>query len=204
MYIPKDSKNIAVLISGGIDSTLLLYLLVKEIKENGMDVRLDAITFRSGSVFPDNVKKVIKYIEEKFSVHIPYNDKAPRSWIRNVVNDIFRIYNSDYVYTGCNLVVENEFSPTIYLPDDTPPIRGEPLNERHLRPFIDHDKIQIVEEYIKNDILDLLKITHSCGIYFNKECGECYFCMEKIWATKKLKVNKMFDYMNNSYNTKEE
>lgn len=204
MYIPTDAKKIAVLVSGGIDSTLLLYFLVKEIKDNDLNIQLNAITFRSGAVYQEEVKKVISYIEEKFSITIPYNYRAPKGWIRNVVSSIFEIYNPDYVYTGCNLVIENEFTPTIYLPDDTPPVRGEPLNERHLRPFITYDKVKIVEEYIKNDILDLLKITHSCGIYSHKECGECYFCMEKIWAMKKFKINKMFSYMNNSYNTQEE
>jgi len=200
MYIPQDAKSIAVLISGGIDSTLLLYLLAKEIAENKLNIQLHTVSSRIGLVNPERVKNIIRYIEQAHSINISYNHFTPHGWIRDMVSNVFEVYKSDYVFTGCNLVVTDAFTPTKYIKNDTPPVRGEPLNERHLRPFINYNKIKIIELYIQNSLLDLLQMTYSCGASYVEECGECYFCTEKIWAMKKLNVHKLFNYMNNIHN----
>lgn len=199
MYIPSDAKKITVLVSGGIDSAVLLYLLAREIVENNLEIELDVVSF-SSVVNNKKIKQVIQYIEQKFFIKIPYNLSAKSGWIREVVSNVFEVCQSDYVYTGCNLVVTDKFTPTRYITNDTPPVRGEPFNERHLRPFINYDKIKILELYIEHNLLDLLKITHSCGFSSIEECGECYFCTEKIWATKTLGINQLFNYMNNVHN----
>lgn len=198
--IPIDAKKITVLVSGGIDSTLLLYILAKEIYETQSQTHLDCVSFRGGSADPKQVKPVIEYISHKFSINITYNHSAPRRWIRNSVQEVFEICKSDYVFTGCNKVIVGEFLPTKHIPGDTPPKRGEPFNERHLRPFIHWDKVKIVKHYIEYNILDLLKMTHSCGVLHGNECGECYFCMEKIWATRILNVDHLFKYKNSINN----
>jgi tRNA(Ile)-lysidine synthase TilS/MesJ len=198
--IPTDAKKITVLISGGIDSTLLLYMLAKEIYETQSQTHLDCVSFRGGSVDVKQIKPIIEYIQNKFSTNITYNHSAPRRWIRDVVREVFEVCGSDYVFTGCNKVIVDEFFPTKHIPGDTPPDRGESFNERHIRPFIEWDKKEIIQYYIKHDIIDLLKMTHSCGFLFQNECGECYFCMEKIWATKILNIDHLFKYKNSINN----
>ena len=200
MYIPHDAKNVVILVSGGIDSTLLLYLLAKEVSQNKLDVQLNAVSSRIGMINPERVRKVIQYIEQIYSTEIQYNHSAQHGWIRDIVSEVFMVCQPDYVYTGCNLVVTDKFTPTKYIKNDTPPHRGEALNERHLRPFITYDKIKIVDLYIQNNLLDLLRITYSCGFSQVEECGECYFCTEKIWATKTLNIHKLFNYTNNIHN----
>jgi hypothetical protein len=200
MYIPQDAKKVSVLVSGGMDSTILLYLLAKNISDNNLDIQLNAVSFKAGTVVPERVKKIVWYVEKLFSIKIPHTSSAKFGWIREVVSDVLKVYEVDYVYTGCNLVVNDKFTPTRYIRNETPPVRGEPLNEHHLRPFISYDKIKIVELYLQNNLLDLLKMTHSCGFSPNEECGECYFCTEKIWATKTLNVHQLFNYTNNIHN----
>lgn len=199
MYIPSDAKKVTVLVSGGIDSTILLYLLAREIVESNLEIELDVVSF-SSVVNNKKIKQVIQYIEQKFFIKIPYNLSAKSGWIREVVSNVFEVCQSDYVYTGCNLVVTDKFTPTRYITNDTPPVRGEPFNERHLRPFISYDKVKIVELYLEHNLLDLLQMTYSCGYSPIQECGECYFCTEKIWATKHLKINQLFNYTNNIHN----
>lgn len=200
MYIPDDATKITVLVSGGIDSTILLYLLAKEISEQQRDVQINVVSFRSIVENPQRIQDIIKYVEKKWSLTIPYDKSAPSGFIRDVVSSVLLVYKTDYVYTGCNLVVTDKFTPTKYILNDTPPVRGDALNERHIRPFISYDKIKIVQFYLENNLLDLLKMTHSCGLERNEECGECYFCTEKIWATKTLKKNQLFNYTNNVHN----
>jgi 7-cyano-7-deazaguanine synthase in queuosine biosynthesis len=78
----------------------------------------------------------------------------------------------------------------VYIKGDTPPVRGKAHGEYHLRPFIELDKTQIMNIYIKENILDLLELTNSCGALINgkTQCGGCYFCMERSWAAKNLNL----------------
>lgn len=107
-------------------------------------------------------------------------------YIRDAVERILSVYPG-VVMTGCNKVVTH-FTPTVYIPGDTPPVRGPALNEYHLRPFIDIDKVEILQMYVQENILDLLKLTRSCGRPGLDRCGGCYFCMEREWATSMLNI----------------
>jgi len=195
--IPHDAKKIGVLCSGGVDSTLLLYLLVKQNLEQNLNLEIQAFTMHLKNTDKYNVtKSALSWIENHFGVSLYFSNvgKEIKRLIRNAVSDIILVMNTDYVYTGCNKVIwdENEFVITKVLPNDTPPVRGNPLNDKHLRPFIDIDKIEITKVYFDNDIMDLFRLTRSCGYqdgYINP-CGGCYFCMERKWALEKLNLKE--------------
>ena len=65
LEIPSGVKNIAVSMSGGADSSLLCYLLAKQIKEQGLDIKI----FPVSAVFAvrpwsyDTAARIIKRIE---------------------------------------------------------------------------------------------------------------------------------------------
>jgi 7-cyano-7-deazaguanine synthase in queuosine biosynthesis len=184
-----EYKVTNLLFSGGMDSTILLYLLAKEIHQNNYDIKIICVAFNS-STNKKNLIPIINYIKNKFSVNIKLVKIKKLKWIREIVKNILDLYGG-VVYSGCNKVITDKFTPTQYIPYDTPPVRGEAYNEFHLRPFINIDKVELMNIYIEEDILDLLKITHSCGIIQNTNephCGECYFCMERIWAANSLNI----------------
>jgi|TARA_R110000803_G_scaffold140612_1_gene207149 hypothetical protein len=59
----------------------------------------------------------------------------------------------------------------------------------HVNPFIQHHKGHVAELYYNYELVDtLLPITRSCEGWdymtegFSKECGECWWCMERDWA----------------------
>lgn len=185
MLIPEDAKRIGILLSGGMDSSILLYLLCKEVHENQKSVIINACHMKPRTDLTVIVQSVMDYTSSKFPVTISYHT-MPRRFIREGVRNILDVLKCDYVFTGCNKVVVGEFTPTKIIIGDTPPVRGEPYNERHLRPFIHMDKREIVELYINENVLDMIPLTVSCGVYdmgdAEKDCGECYFCMEKRWG----------------------
>jgi 7-cyano-7-deazaguanine synthase in queuosine biosynthesis len=192
--ISQDAKKIGVLCSGGVDSTILLYLLYKQYINSDLQI----ITFTTKTFAPEEMEcitNVFSWIEEKFKFNLQ-NYIIKQGWIRDMVSDILQVYRTDYVLTGCNKVIwdENEFTPTVHLPYDTPPVRGKPLNEKHLRPFIDMDKIEVTKLYLDNDILDLLYLTRSCGHTsgYTEPCGGCYFCVERKWAMNKLGIEDIY------------
>lgn len=177
--IPEDCKNINILLSGGVDSTLLLFLLMKERQITNVQTPIKCFAMKSPTTAHTNV---VSWISSYFNEEIPCQ-LMPKYFIRDAVKNILAI-ESGYVYSGCNLVLENEFTPTRYLVGDTPPIRGDVYNEFHLRPFIDIGKDELTREYENQGIIDLFKITVSCGVS-DDPCGECYFCLERQWGIDK-------------------
>jgi 7-cyano-7-deazaguanine synthase in queuosine biosynthesis len=181
-----EHKVTNILFSGGMDSTILLYLLAKEIHQNNYDIKIICNVF-GHSKDKENLLTIIAYIKNKFSVNIQLVKNKKLLWIRDIVKNILTIYGG-VVYSGCNKVITDQFTPTKYIRNDTPPVRGPAYNTSHVRPFINVDKVELMNIYIQEDILDLLKITHSCGTLRKDHCGECYFCMERIWAANSLNI----------------
>jgi 7-cyano-7-deazaguanine synthase in queuosine biosynthesis len=181
-----EYKVTNILFSGGMDSTILLYLLAKEIHQNNYDIKIICHAFGNNSC-KENLKSITNYVQSRFNVKILLIIYRHKYWIRDMVKQILDLYGAT-VYSGCNKVVEDKFIPTKYIPHDTPPIRGPAYNDFHIRPFIDMNKIEIMDIYLKENLLELLKLTHSCGIHSDTPCGECYFCMERSWAATSLNV----------------
>lgn len=188
--IPEDCKKIIVLFSGGVDSSLLLFLLMQERQRTGRMLPIKCYTmwlegYQGNPTLGTAYINVLRWISDYFHEDIPIQT-IPKFYIREAVSNILLI-DAGYVYTGCNFVLHNEFTPSVYIRGDTPPVRGPAFNEFHLRPFIDLPKDVIIQEYKKLDILDLLKITVSCGIS-DTPCGGCYFCLEREWGIEKAGI----------------
>lgn len=180
--IPDDCTVAHLLFSGGVDSTLLLYLLAKEqqSREN-FTVKCYSMNMGKNTLKYQRCKTIITDIEQLFNVKIHYYATPKKYFIRDFVADILTVEDG-YVFTGCNKVLDF-LQPTNYIKNDTPPVRGPSLNENHLRPFIEMDKSVIIQAYSTLNIQFLLEKTYSCGFSHVTPCGACYFCLEKEWGT---------------------
>ncbi len=147
-------------------------------------IRLFLIGSTPESLF--RIQRIIEKIAEYTGYQYPVTAFKEKTFIRPTVEKILGV-RGGVVYTGCNKVVTEHFTPIVYIPNDTPPVRGPALNQFHIRPFIDWDKIQILSVYQDRDILDLLYMTRSCGAA-SGICDGCYFCMERAWAAQSLDI----------------
>lgn len=77
----------------------------------------------------------------------------------------------------------------------------EKRNIIHCNPFIKFHKGHVAELYIKYKLIDnLLPLTRSCEGWtymtdgFTKECGECWWCMERDWAFNEYLDTMVYRY----------
>lgn len=187
--LPSDCQKIHVLFSGGMDSSLLLYLLAKEVKLGGKEIPIICHAFKK-NIRPDLQRSIISKINDTFSLNIELRIHNGRFLIRQLTH-LIQTTEPGYVFSGCNKVVEDKFIPTVYLPGDTPPVRGPAHNEKHVRPFIEIDKVGILQTYIEENILDLIPLTYSCGRSNIEPCNGCYFCLERKWAMDTLNITEV-------------
>jgi 7-cyano-7-deazaguanine synthase in queuosine biosynthesis len=187
IVIPEDCKTVHVLFSGGVDSTILLYLLLLEKQNRGeLDIICYGLQMSKHGAQYLRCQQILNVLEEKFNTKIPFRTFTQKFILRKFVERLLSV-NNGCVFSGCNKVLD-VLNPTNYIPGDTPPVRGNPFNEFHVRPFIDMDKKQIISYYIQYDIKDLFNLTYSCGFNQQTPCGDCYFCLEREWGIMHSKL----------------
>lgn len=182
--IPENAEYINILMSGGVDSTLLAYLVAMQ---SDKPIILHTLG-PSKHVYQKVLIPILTYLQNRFGDRFQLvNIRRQQLLIREAANYILSVYPG-VILTGCNKVVTH-FTPTVYIKGDTPPVRGEVASDHHKRPFINLDKVEIIRIYQEQNILDLLSLTKSCGLPKLQRCGGCYFCMERAWATAVLGIN---------------
>jgi len=204
--IPEKYKKIAVNLSGGADSSILLYILTKYIVENNRDIELVILTcvndlkgrwtyFRSVDVV-DKIKKLIP--NNIISHHISYFHETQKlEYLRNFEKKLLDSDMIDMVITGLSAnpvdipeelkkgrelirdVGEHKHN-NWYIWNDITPIYF---------PFRNVDKKFIAYLYDEYDLMyDLFPITRSCEGHsdvtnnFTETCKKCWWCREKYWA----------------------
>ena len=98
------------------------------------DKNLPINCFFIGQEIVKETYEIIDYIKVKTNQNISFSKYHKVTWLREVVRDIQSTYGG-YVFSGCNLVITDKFTPKNFIPNDTPPVRGDAFNENHIRPF---------------------------------------------------------------------
>ena len=183
-------NRMAVLYSGGADSTLLYYLVISSIMQNYPEKSLDLIIVdrynnpvdRATTLY-NNIRLSIGDTITKLRF-IPLPDSVPGH--QQVLQAVDKIKNEyDAILWGINQYPDDE---TIRPKNSSYQIDFENFkapDKLHL-PFAKFKKTDIIETYVKLGITDILYNTHSCGEPVDQPCGECFNCRERIWAFTQL------------------
>ena len=214
LKIPDGVRTIGVLMSGGADSSLLCYLLAKQIKEQNLDVIIHPISARF-AVRPwsyDHAKQVVNFIASNlkcpkvFGKHYYFNvpedecksDDEKKKHFTHITGFLFTNNIIDHLFSGKtknpSQEVMNNFN------DQNPQLdRNDPTEKDIYKAPVETvawamvDKRLIVDQYKKYNLINsLLPLTRSCEgdafitENFTKECGECWWCEEREWALKQI------------------
>ena len=186
-------KSIGIQLSGGIDSSFVLYCLVKTLQDRD---------FKNVNIYPlvlydlkdahlktyETVENIIKLIVEKTQttfikepIVVPYYEFKAKSLI----------YSRQYMRNryGCEIILSGL---TKDMPHSNRPcdpyeaaMKLDPTEKRHwetFSPFLNVDKKFIAEQYKKFKLDDLAKITNSCTVSAITPCKKCWWCEERYWA----------------------
>lgn len=167
-----------ILISGGMDSALLYYLLIRLNVEQGSTHKITPYTILRKDGSPQYVQPIIDYVHDSFGLpHIATtvvgDPTLPES--RQVESGVKEVLSttSNAIYLG---IIEELAAFTIGW---RAPIKWtESFNRRY--PLKDLNKTHIVDLIVQFKQEKLFELTHSCNM--PGKCGSCNGCNERQWG----------------------
>jgi hypothetical protein len=178
-----STSTYGLLLSGGLDSAILFYLLVKE----NPAIKLQPFTIAKSDGAYLYADPVIEYFNRKFELTIPRTIVVgdPTVYHRlqstTAVREIFDKHPVDTLFIGIN-----QNPPELANLDGAPKRDTKSSDPRIVFPFVDLYKNHILEFIYDNQQEDLIAITHSCTEQKIGRCNQCWQCTERAWAFKQL------------------
>lgn len=182
------SGTIGIMLSGGLDSAVLLALISKEIFESGSTVVVQPFTVPKYDGSINYVDNITTYLSNRYSVSIlpkivVGNPNLPhKSQNESGVKEVLSCYDIPMLFMAINQNPPDEFV-----------IQGEYPNRiktsshpRISMPFLRLFKTHIVDLIYQFSLEELLNITHSCTERTDSRCGQCFQCSERAWAFEQL------------------
>lgn len=179
----QNDETHGILLSGGIDSAILLYLLIKT--NPNIQIQPFTIAKKDGAYLYAN--PIIDHFNKKFDLKISQTIVVgdPTVYHRlqstTAVREIFKKYPVDYLYIGLN-----RNPPELANLPGAPVRDTKTSNPRIVLPFVDLYKHNILEFMYADGQEDLINITHSCTEQSIGRCNQCWQCNERAWAFEKL------------------
>jgi len=173
-------KIIGLLVSGGFDSTLVSYLVHDARARLNTDNIFEYFTVPRYDDSVIHANRIIDFIDDKFNMapsikHIVgdpdlHHSKQVMSGVRDVLNK----------YEYINVLLAGENVTPAELPDG--PLRGKSNHPKLYQPFYEYTKGVLVQLAIDMDLIDIIKITHTCTQSKMLRCNSCWQCRERAWA----------------------
>jgi len=184
-----SNLNCAILLSGGLDSAILMYQLLQANK----NINLQPFTIPKSDGSYLYVKDILNYFEDHFNTSIPdtihVGDPTVHHTLQSktaVVEILEKFSHIDQIYFATNQNPTHSFDYSKY------PVGGFPNRVKgsdHPKiqmPFIDMYKDEILKFVFDNKQEELLFLTHTCTEQKTGRCGQCFQCNERQWAFDQL------------------
>jgi 7-cyano-7-deazaguanine synthase in queuosine biosynthesis len=174
--------DIALLFSGGVESTLLLYLISIGIVSHYSNKRLTLYILDRYNRPIDKAHTVVNMVFNKTKLSVPLKLLSiPKISQHQEISLASKIIGAQHSIVVCGF---NKYPDN----DSIRPKHLANINEdKKLKfPFAHLEKNIIIQEFFNLGISDILPFTHSCGLNFDIPCGECFNCRERSWAYTKI------------------
>ena len=177
-------RRIGVLVSGGLDSALMYYLIKKlTLSDDRYSVIPYTIIRNDGS--SRYAQPVIDYVHEILGIEQQYATKLDIDEADSelqVAAGMRELRNTDrnLIYIGIIQTLEEHALHDV--PKPYVPINSELFKY----PLKDLNKSHIVQLIVQLGLEKLFTLTHSCVYDIDTPCGDCNRCNERAWAFTQL------------------
>ena len=179
----KKNYKIGVLVSGGIDSALLYYILLKENQSLQEQFTITPYTILRKEGSKNYALKVINYINCLFnqpyiSLNVVGNPNLPE--IQQVESGAIEVLKeNDFLYIG---IIEAKPEHSVNW------VRHKFIESyRRKYPFMNLQKSHIIDLFYLLNVEGILPLTHSCAVNELTPCLECNGCKEREWGFLEIK-----------------
>ncbi len=183
MFSIDFTKRYGIMLSGGLDSAILLALIVKEFPT--INIQPFSVPKYDGSYH--YVKSIIDFINERYSTHVPSTrivgnpDLHHSQQNASGVKEIFENNYVDFLFIGLN-----QNPPLLANLPSAPKRPKQSVSPKIILPFIEFYKDKILNLFYENNLEDLINLTHSCTEMTDSRCNTCWQCQERAWAFRQL------------------
>ena len=174
--ILQGKQTAAVMVSGGMDSGLLLYTCMTVKAEENFNTEIAVITVPRFDDSAVHSRRIVNWIESKFPYKIsvresgnPMAHHSLQTWSGAVEN--FGKFN--LILMGCTTNPPN-------LPNG--PLRPRVARKDVFQPFYNLTKKDTVRLAIEAGLTDLMELSHTCTESKLLRCGQCWQCKERAWG----------------------
>ena len=188
-----EGMNIGLALSGGADSSLLLYLLAKMVKDrslssdiicmHGIDTNMQIAAQPAEQIveYVRNKFKDVNIILETFSYALDPKNENKDDYHKPYYNEYKKLYNIPKIVRAMTQGMPDSARP-IVTNDITPEQLIEYSKDDITVPFGAVDKKWVKLQYRYHGIMDLANMTVSCIADQTSPCRECWWCKERFWA----------------------
>lgn len=185
---PTDKKRIGVMLSGGADSAILLYLLALERKLSNSDHILIPFTVARPDGAWDYVKPIVDKINEMLGTTLPDPIQVGDPTLHHSKQGVSGQKQARSQHGIEHCFYGSQQHPPVPMPGEYPNRPSQVHLPGTTIPFALVDKRHTLGLYESFDAWSLIEFTHSCTALTVGRCGECYNCKEREWALLELGV----------------
>lgn len=190
--LPEGKQRIGVMLSGGADSAVLLYLLCLERRMDRSTQEIVPFTVARPDGAWDYVKPIVEWVRNKLDLTIeqlPDPIKVGDPTVHHSQQGRTGEYEARTKYGIEHIFYGSQAHPDralIELPGEYPSRPASVELPGTTCPFALVDKRHTLNLYDIFDVWPLIELTHSCTALTKGRCGECYNCKEREWALSQL------------------
>jgi hypothetical protein len=178
-----SSKNIGVLGSGGLDSGVLIFLLLQLSSNKGINNRIKVFTVPRIDDSKIHATSIVHYLEQKFNRNLGHT----------IIGDITLPTASQQIVSGISTALKDQSLDIILtadtkvpdfelIPDQPNPTRVRGHVARFDQPFFNYTKDHTVNLGITFEVDEIFRLSHSCVVLQKGRCNSCWWCKEREWA----------------------
>lgn len=187
-----DANN-SIMLSGGLDSAVLLYIMLDAYRKKFICPKIQIFTIPKKDGSHLYVDSILEYFCRQFNIKLPSkifvgNPEAYHSHqSTTAVLEILSKYpDIDYIYFATNQNPNEAFDYSDFNPGEYPNRVKKSDHRKVIMPFIEMHKDQILKLLFDNNQQPLIDLTHSCTEWSNGRCNICFQCRERQWAFNRL------------------